>query len=88
MFLLPIATILAAVQALHAQSATAPLLVTATVISTCTVDVPRSAEQRMLSTLPVAVTCAHRGAAARVQRPAVPQRTEVQVRDAVLTINF
>ncbi len=42
----------------------------------------------MLSTFPVTVTCAHRGAAARVQRPVVPQRTEVEVRDAVLTIDF
>jgi hypothetical protein len=86
MFLLLTATILAGAQALHAQSATAPLVVTATVISTCTVDVPRSAERQLLSTFPVAVTCAHRGAAARVQRPPTPAHSSV--RDAVLTIDF
>jgi len=70
----------------HAQSASAPLIVTATVVSTCKVDVPRSAAASTFATMPVAVTCARRGAAARVQRPPVPRRGEV--RDAVLTIDF
>jgi len=81
------AAILAGAPALAlAQSASAPLVVTATVVSTCKVDVPRSAEDSMLSTMPVIVTCARRGAAARVQRPSAPRRSEV--RDAVLVIDF
>jgi hypothetical protein len=81
------AALLAGVPALaQAQSASAPLIVTATVVSTCRVDVPRSTEPSLLATLPVAVTCARRNGAPRVQRPAEPRRSEV--RDAVLVINF
>ena len=36
--------------------------------------------------MPVALTCAKRGATPRLQRPIAPRRSEV--RDAVLTINF
>jgi hypothetical protein len=83
------AAILVGVPALaHAQSASAPLIVTATVVSTCKVDVPRSAEASTFATMPVAVTCARRGAAARVQRPVVPHPQRSEVRDAVLTIDF
>jgi hypothetical protein len=73
----------------HAESASAPLFVTATVISTCKVDVPRSAEVSTFMTMPVAVTCARGGATPRVQRPiasSAPRRSEV--RDVVLIINF
>jgi hypothetical protein len=70
----------------RAQSASAPLLVTATVVSTCKVDVPRSAEAASFATMPVVVTCARRDTAPRVQRPIAPRRSEV--RDAVLIINF
>jgi hypothetical protein len=70
----------------HAQSASAPLVVRAIVVSTCKVEVPQSAEASTFASLPVAVTCARRGAAARVQRPPVPRHSDV--RDAVLTINF
>jgi hypothetical protein len=82
------AAILAGVPALaEAQSASAPLIVTATVVSTCTVEVPSSAEPGLFSTVPVAVKCARRGAAARVQRPSPsPRRSEI--RDALLVINF
>jgi predicted lipoprotein len=81
------AAILAGAPALaHAQSVSAPLVVRAIVVSTCTVDVPRSAEASTFATMPVAVTCARRGAAARVQRPPVPRHSEV--RDAVLLIDF
>ena len=81
------AVILAGAPALaHAQSASAPLVVTATVVSTCNVDVPRSAEASAFATMPVAVTCARRGATPRVQRPIAPRRSEV--RDAVLIIDF
>ena len=69
-----------------AQSASAPLLVTATVVSTCKVDVPRSAEASVFATMPVEVTCAKRSATPRVQRPLAPRRSDVS--DAVLTINF
>ena len=84
------AVILAGAPALaHAQSvqsASAPLVVTATVVSTCKVEVPRSAEAGGLATMPVAVTCAKGGVTPRVQRPLAPRRSDV--RDAVLTINF
>jgi hypothetical protein len=92
------AVILAAAPALaHAQSATAPLIVTATVVSTCSVDVPRSAEASIFATMPVSVTCAKGGTTPRVQRPIAPQltvgRTSLDptnrpVSDAVLIINF
>jgi hypothetical protein len=68
-----------------AQSAAAPLIVTATVVSTCRVDVPRTAEASTFATMPVAVTCAKGSATPRVERPIAP-RTEV--RDAVLIIQF
>jgi len=70
----------------HAQSASAPLIVTATVVSTCNVDVPRSAEAAIFATIPVSVTCANGGTTPRVQRPIAPHRSEV--RDAVLVIDF
>ena len=71
---------------LRAEAASATLLVTATVISTCRVDVPPWAEAATLATMPVAVTCAHGAITPRVQRPIVPRR--IEVRDAVLTIDF
>ena len=84
------ALVLAGAPALvQAQSATAPLLVTATVVSTCSVDVPRSAEASTFTTMPVGVTCAKGGVTPRVQRPIAPgaaRRSEV--RDAVLIIDF
>ena len=70
----------------QAESASAPLIVTATVVSTCQVDVPHSADASTFATLPVAVTCARRGTTPRVQRPIAPRRSEV--RDAVLIIDF
>ena len=70
----------------HAQSASAPLIVSATVVSTCKVEVPRSAEASTFATVPVALTCAKRGATPRVQRPIAPRRNEV--RDALLIIDF
>jgi hypothetical protein len=81
------AAILAGAPALaRAQSASAPLIVTATVVSTCRVDVPRSAEASTFATMPIAVTCARRGTTPRVMRPVAPLRSEV--RDAVLIIDF
>jgi len=81
------AAILAGVPALaQAQSASAPLIVTATVVPTCKVAVVSAAEPGLISTLPITVRCARRGAAARIERPAPPRRSEV--RDAVLVINF
>jgi hypothetical protein len=81
------AAILAGAPALaHAQSASAPLIVTATVVSTCRVDVPRSAEASIFATMPVSVTCAKGGATPRVQRPIMTPRRDV--RDAVLIIDF
>jgi hypothetical protein len=66
------------------QSATAPLIVTATVVSSCRVNVQDSASPAGLSTLPVAVVCSRGGAQPRVQRP-MPHR---EIRDAVLVIDF
>jgi hypothetical protein len=84
------ALVLAGAPALvQAQSATAPLLVTATVVSTCSVDAPRSAEASTFTTMPVGVTCAKGGVTPRVQRPIAPgaaRRSEV--RDALLIIDF
>jgi hypothetical protein len=81
------AAILAGAPALpRAQSASAPLIVTATVVSTCKVEVPPSAEASTFATMPVAVTCAKRVTTPRVQRPTAPRRSEV--RDAVLIIDF
>ena len=74
----------------QADSASAPLIVTATVVSTCKVevdvDVPRWASASTFATWPVTVTCARRGTTPRVQRPIAPRRNEA--RDAVLIINF
>jgi hypothetical protein len=61
--------------------------VTATVVSTCRVDVPRSAEASTFATMPVAVTCARGAAVARLQRPIAPA-PHVEVRDALLIIDF
>ena len=69
-----------------AQSASAPLIVTATVVSTCNVDVPRSADASAFGTFPVTVTCAKGGSTPRVQRPLTAPHREV--RDAVLIIDF
>jgi hypothetical protein len=81
------AVILAGAPALaHAQSASAPLVVTATVVSTCRVDVPRSAEASAFPTMPMKVSCAKGGITPRVQRPIAPRRSEI--RDAVLIIDF
>jgi hypothetical protein len=68
------AVILAVMPAMaSAQSASAPLLVTAEVVRSCRVDVPSAAPPNQLSTLPVALTCAKSAsAAARVERPPVP----------------
>jgi len=70
----------------QAQSASAPLVVSATVVSTCTIDVPRSAERSLFASMPVAVTCARRGTTPRIQRP--PSGRRGDVRDALLLIDF
>lgn len=81
------AAVLASAPALaHAQSASAPLVITATVVSTCRVEAPRSAEASTLATMPVALTCAHHVMTPRVQRPIAPHLGDV--RDALLVINF
>jgi hypothetical protein len=85
--LLAAALIVGAGSPLSAQSSSAPLIVTAAVVSSCRVNVPRAIEPAMFPELPVAVACARRGgASARVQRPAAPRRSEV--RDALLIIDF
>jgi hypothetical protein len=69
----------------QAQSSSAPLIVTATVISSCRVHVQGSWAPSGLSTLPVTVNCARGSAQPRVQRPLAPHR---EMRDAVLVIDF
>ena len=69
----------------YGQSATAPLLVTATVVSTCRVNVPRQVQRAALSTMPVDIECARGGVDARVRRPLLPLRS---VDHALLVINF
>jgi hypothetical protein len=82
------AVILAGAPALAlAQSASAPLVVTATVVSTCKVDVPRSAEVSAFPMMPMTVSCARGGITPRVQRPIAPSPRS-EVRDAVLIIDF
>jgi xanthine/uracil/vitamin C permease (AzgA family) len=80
-----VATFLAVTPAV-AQEQSAPLLVTATVVSTCQVDVPGSAAVEAFATVPVSVTCA-RGTTPRVQRPLAPAR-HVDIHDALLVIDF
>jgi hypothetical protein len=69
-----------------AQEQSAPLFITATVVSTCRVEVPLSAPASTFAMMPVAVTCA-RGTVHRVQRPIAPA-PHIEVRDALLTIDF
>jgi hypothetical protein len=69
----------------QAQAASTPLIVTATVLSTCQVNVPRQVERSVLSTMPVDITCARGGGAPRVQRPPAPQ---FSAEHALLVINF
>jgi hypothetical protein len=71
----------------RADSASEPLLVTATVVSTCTIESPQSAEASRVATFPVTVTCGTGTEAPRVQRPVMALRRRDE-RDAVLTINF
>jgi hypothetical protein len=70
----------------HGQSTSTALVVTATVVSSCRVEVPRSAEASTFATMPIAVTCARGATTPRVQRPLEPRR--IEVRDALLIIDF
>jgi hypothetical protein len=73
-------------QAQGLQSVSAPLVVTATVVSSCKVKVPRHVERSAFPTMPVDIRCAREaGADARVQRPPAPQTT---VGHALVVINF
>jgi len=78
----------------HAQSASTPLLVEATVVSECRVNVPQSAGASTFATMPVAVTCSHHSATPHVQRPIAPRVERPiapggsDVRDALVIINF
>ncbi len=72
-----------------AQSASAPLLVTATVVSSCTVNHAHLVDRAGLSTTPVNIACARNGSRrddfSRVERPPAPHRS---VGHALLVINF
>jgi len=88
------AAVLAAGPALvQAQSTSAPLIVTADVVSTCSVDVPRSAEASAFATMPVELICARGRMTPRVQRPIAPRVTVGRTSpgpapDALLIIDF
>ena len=69
-----------------AQSASAPLVVTATVVSSCKVNVPRTSSANALPTIPVAVACGRGVAPPRVQRPEPARRIDTGT--AVVVINF
>ena len=69
-----------------AQAQSAPLFITATVVSTCRVEVPGSAEASTFATMPIEVTCVRGATIPRVQRPIGPRR--VEIRDALLIIDF
>ena len=84
--LLAAVTLACATAVAHAQSGSAPLIVTATVVSTCRVEVPRSAEASTFATMPIEVTCARGATVPRVQRPIGPRR--IDIRDALLIIDF
>jgi hypothetical protein len=82
----------AAVSIGRAQSSSAVLSVTATVVPSCRVDVPRQADPSEMSTLPVSLACG-RGVGPRIQRPQLGPQTDgddsaVVVDDAVLVIDF
>jgi hypothetical protein len=80
-----VAAVLAGIPA-FAQEQSAPLFITATVVSTCRVEVPPSARASTFAIMPVTVTCA-RGTTPRVQRPIAPA-AHIEMRDALLTIDF
>ena len=81
------AAILAAAPALaQAQSASAPLVVTATVVSSCKVNVPSASSPSALPTIPVAVACGRGVVPPRVQRPEPARRIDAGA--AVVVINF
>jgi hypothetical protein len=69
-----------------AQEQSAPLFITATVVSTCRVEVPRSAEASAFAIMPIDVICARGATTPRVTRPIGPRR--VEIRDALLIIDF
>jgi hypothetical protein len=72
-----------------AQTPSAPLVVSATVVSSCKVSVPRQVDRSGLSTMPVDIACARRDGrradVARVQRPPALHRS---VDHALVVINF
>lgn len=87
MFVKSAAFVLAALPAVTAaQSASAPLIVTATVVSSCRVEVPRRALPGTWSAMPVSVHCARSASRPRVQLPPAPRR--VDTRDALVIIDF
>ena len=68
-----------------AQSVAAPLIVSATVVSSCKVRVPRQVERSALSIMPIDVECTRGSVDARVRRPPPSQS---HVGDALVVINF
>jgi hypothetical protein len=72
----------------HAQETSAPLFVSATVVSTCMVVTPRLVEASHFSTMTVEITCARRGSLGRTPRIERPRAPKQNVEGAVLVINF
>jgi hypothetical protein len=72
----------------QAQTAAAPLVVTATVVSSCKTNVPRQVKRSALSTMTVDIACARGsrgGVDARVRRPL---SSPSSVGHALVLINF
>jgi hypothetical protein len=69
-----------------AQSKSAPLVVTATVVSSCKVNVPSASSASALPTIPVAVACGRGVVPPRVQRPELARRIDTGA--ALVVINF
>jgi hypothetical protein len=69
----------------QAQARSTPLVVTATVVSTCQVSVPDEIEHSAFSTLPVGVACTRGKLNAQVRHPLAPR---IAGGHALVVINF
>jgi hypothetical protein len=75
------------IPAVAQSSASAPLLVTATVISSCRVNVPRTVSREAAASVAVAIRCARGAITPHVQNPA-PSPRVAQNTAALVVINF
>ena len=71
----------------RAQSVSAPLLVTATVVSSCRVELPQYADATRFGSFPVGLECA-RGVAARPRVERFAPAAYTTLLDGLVVINF